>query len=352
MKTTFISTVTLWNSPRSSLDRLQESLTKANTELTTGRHADVGLALGYKVGETLSLRQQRAEIDTLTDSNSVALQRIKTTDDALNSIRDDATKFRDALVGLPLNPPVEIIKNQAEAYLSSLISNLNTSVGGQFVFGGINTKADPANDYAGGGPPSLKDLVAGAFSAPTASGGFNIPQSDPAVSGITADDMNDFLDGPFKAIFEGTGWSALSNASDQNIQSLISPTEKVETSTNANTTPMRQVAMAYTMIFDLGIETLSPAARNVVLKKAIDVLSTAVSGLIDVQATLGTTQAKTDTATERMALQKSIYDERIGHLESVDPTEAKVRVDQLMTQIQTSYSLTAQLKQLSLINYL
>jgi flagellar hook-associated protein 3 FlgL len=351
MKTTFISTVTLWNSPRSSLDKLQASLTKANTELTTGRHADVGLALGYKVGETLSLRQQRAEIDTLTDSNGVATQRLKTTTGALDSIREDATKFRDALVGLPLNPPVGIVKNQAEAYLSSLISNLNTSVGGQFIFGGINTKAAPANDYAGG-PSSLKDLVASAFSAPVLSGGFGVPQSDAGVSGIAAGDMEAFLDGPFKQLFEGTGWNALSNASDQNIQTLISPTEKVETSTNANTTPMRQVAMAYTMIFDLGIETLSPATRNSVIEKAIDVLSTAISGLIDVQASLGTAQAKTDSANERMELQKSIYEERIGQLEAVDPTEAKVRVDQLMTQIQTSYSLTAQLKQLSLINYL
>lgn len=352
MKTTFISTVTLWNSPRSSLDKLQVSLAKANTELTTGRHADVGLALGYKVGESLSLRQQRAEIGTLTDSNGLVIQRLKTTTAALDSIRDDATKFRDALVGLPFNPPVEIIKGEAESYMQSLISNLNTSVGGQFVFGGINTKMKPADGFASGGPPSLKDLVAGAFSAPTGADGFGFPQNDPLVSGITADDMEAFLDGPFKQIFEGPGWNALSNASDQNIQSLISPLEKVETSTNANTPPMRQIAMAYTMIFDLGIESLSSATRNVVIKKAIDVLSTAISGVIGVQADVGTAHAKTERANERMDLQKSIFEERIGQLEAVDPTEAKVRVDQLMTQIQTSYSLTAQLKQLSLINYL
>ncbi len=352
MKTTFISTVTLWNSPRAALDKLQDNLAKANTELTTGRHADVGLALGYKVGEALSLRQQRAEIETLTDSNGLVIQRLKTTTAALDSIRDDATKFRDALVGLPLNPPVEIIKGEAKAYMESLISNLNSSVGGQFVFGGINTKVKPADDYAGGGPPSLKDLVAGAFSAPTGAGGFGFPQNDALVSGIAAGDMEAFLDGPFKQIFEGPGWGALSNASDQNIQSLISPLEKVETSTNANTLPMRQIAMAYTMIFDLGVESLSTATRNVVLNKAIGILSTAISGIIGVQADVGTAHAKTERATERMDLQKSIFEERIGQLEAVDPTEAKVRVDQLMTQIQTSYSLTAQLKQLSLINYL
>jgi flagellar hook-associated protein 3 FlgL len=53
-----------------------------------------------------------------------------------------------------------------------------------------------------------------------------------------------------------------------------------------------------------------------------------------------------------MSLQKDIFDAKIIHLEAVDPAEAKVRVDRLMTQIQTSYSLTAQLKSMSLINYL
>jgi len=353
MKTTFISTTTLWNSPRSSLDKLQQSLTKANTELTTGRYADVGLALGNRTGEALSLRQQLSELEALKDSNNLALQRLDTTTGALDSIREAATEFRDALVGLPVvNPPVSTIKSQAKAYLESLTSDLNISVGGQFIFGGINTKTKPAAGYEGGTPLSTKDAVANVFSQPVASGGFGFPQSSPLVSGISPADMEAFLDGPFKDLFEGAGWETYSSASDQNIQSLVSTTEKVETSTNANTTAMRQIAMAYTMIYDLGIESLSQETRDVVIKKAADVLSGAVTGLIQVQADLGTSQAKVKSANERMDLQASIFQDHIGKLESVDPTEAKVRVDQLMTQIQTSYSLTAQLRQLNLINFL
>ena len=97
---------------------------------------------------------------------------------------------------------------------------------------------------------------------------------------------------------------------------------------------------------------LSAETRDVVIGKAIEILSTAVSGIIDVQAEIGTSHAKAESANERMDLQKSIFEERIGKLEAVDPAEAKVRVDQLVTQIQSSYSLTAQLKQLSLINYI
>jgi flagellin-like hook-associated protein FlgL len=70
------------------------------------------------------------------------------------------------------------------------------------------------------------------------------------------------------------------------------------------------------------------------------------------QSKLGAVQEKVEEADERMSLQKDIFDAKIIHLEAVDPAEAKVRVDRLMTQIQTSYSLTAQLKSMSLINYL
>lgn len=353
MKATFISTTTLWNSPRTSLDKLQKNLVKANTELTTGRYADVGLQLGNKTGDSLSLRQQLSELEALTESNNLALQRLESSTAALDSIRETATKFRDALAGLPVgNPPVATIKSEAEAYLESLVSDLNTAVGGQFLFGGINTKTTPVVGYDGGTPLTLRTVVMNTFSQPVATGGFGFPQSSAAVSTISAFDMETFLDGPFTNLFNGADWDTFSNASNQNIQSQISPTEKVDTSTNANTAAMRQIAMAYTMIYDLGIENMNPEARDVVIKKSAEVLSNAVTDLILVQAELGTSESKVNNANERMGLQQSIFKKQVGNLESVDPAEAKVRVDKLMTQIETSFSLTAQLRQLNLINYI
>ena len=87
MRTTFVSTLALWNSSKTSLDKLQTGLVKANKELVTGREADVGLKLGYKTGQTLSLRQDRAEIDALVDSNASILLRMKSSTTALDQIR-------------------------------------------------------------------------------------------------------------------------------------------------------------------------------------------------------------------------------------------------------------------------
>jgi flagellar hook-associated protein 3 FlgL len=341
--------MSLWNSSKSSLDKLQANLVKANKELVSGREADVGLKLGYKTGTTLSLRQDRAELDALTDSNASALLRIKSTSKTLDQIRTTADKLMDALIATPMTAAsVGAIEYQAKTNLSGLISALNTDAGGQFIFGGLNSQEKPLNNYADG---AAKAAVDAAFTAaPPLGFGFN--QDAAAVSTITPAQMEAFLDGPFADLFKGANWQNWSNASSENIQSRISPQEKLEASANANDEAIQKLAMAYTMVFDLGLRGLSDETRGVLVNKAIETFSTAVTGLTGMQSKLGTVQEKIEQAGERMSLQKDILDEKITHLEAVDPAEAKIRIDQLTTQLQTSYSLTAQLKNLSLTNFI
>ena len=144
---------------------------KANKELVSGREADVGLKLGYKTGTTLSLRQDRAELDALTDSNASVLLRIKSTTKVLDQIRTTADKFMDALIATPMSQAsVQAIRYQAETNLDGLISSFNTNVGGQFIFGGLNSQEKPLNSYAGG---AAKAAVDAAFTAgPPAGFGF------------------------------------------------------------------------------------------------------------------------------------------------------------------------------------
>lgn len=449
MRTTFVSTLALWNSSKTSLDKLQTGLVKANKELVTGRESDVGLKLGYKTGQTLSLRQDRAEIDALVDSNASILLRMKSSTTALDQVRSTGDKFMDALIATPLSSSsIPTLMYQAKANLQNLISSMNNTAGGQYIFGGINSQEKPLNDYAGGTPPlrpnvsipvsglsnsdvikfkvggnleqvfsvnaetTVDNLVASINAAVTANtlsgveasrdpvtgnlvlkstdltgktdvtGSFTdvdgtavpvegsvtrSPQAavasafrstfgfgidDAAVSTIMPDDMKAFLDGSFTALFEGANWQDWSNASSQNIQSKISLREKVEASANANDPGIQKMAMAYTMVFDLGLDRLGEGTREALVNKAIATFSEATTGVTTLQSRLGAVQEKVEEADERMSLQKDILDEKIIHLEAVDPAEAKIRVDRLMTQIQTSYSLTAQLRTMSLINYL
>ncbi|MCG7392028.1 flagellar hook-associated family protein [Microvirga sp. ACRRW] len=344
MKTTFISTTTLWNSPRSTLDKLQSDLVKANKEVVTGRHMDVGLALGRQTGKTLSLRQERLTLDTLTDSNATTALRLKTTSAALDQVRAVADTFKNSLIGMPVgSQDVSLVASQAKAGLSKLTSTLNESTGSQYLFGGVNSKVQPFNIYEAG-PKAAIDKAFSDF--------FHFPQGDSRVAEITPGQMKDFIDGPLASVFDGAWKGTWSNASDQNIQSLISPAERIKTSVSADDNAFRQLTMAYVMTFDLGIAGMTNETRSYLVSRIVGTLGDGISSVTDVQADLGTAQQKIDQANERMSLQKTFLDERITNYEAVDPAEAKVRVDKLSTQIQTSYSLTAQLNQLSLINFI
>ncbi|WP_243374124.1 flagellar hook-associated family protein [Microvirga solisilvae] len=345
MKTTFISSSTLWNSPRATLDKLQSEIVKANKEVVTGRHADVGLALGRTTGKSLSLRQERATLDALTDSNTTATLRLKSTAATLDQVRASANTFRDSLIGVRVGvQDVPLIKGQAKAALDKLISAANENIGGQYVFGGINSKVKPLNAYEFAAKADIDEAFLTHFT---------FPQSDAAqVAEITPDEMKAFIEGPLADLFENQWKGTWSEASDKNIQNLISPTERVETSANVNETAFRQLAMGYVMTFDLGIENLNDGAREYLLNSVIGTLGNGINEITQVQADLGTAQQKIDEANERMSFQKNFFEERVTNYEAVDPAEAKVRVDQLATQIQTSYSLTAQLNQLSLIKFI
>jgi flagellar hook-associated protein 3 FlgL len=78
----------------------------------------------------------------------------------------------------------------------------------------------------------------------------------------------------------------------------------------------------------------------------------AVTEVTASQTTLGLAQSRTSQAVTRITAQQKILNDSVLNLEEVDPYEAATRVNDLKTQIETSYQLTVQLQSMSLLNYL
>ena len=70
------------------------------------------------------------------------------------------------------------------------------------------------------------------------------------------------------------------------------------------------------------------------------------------QAKLGLTENKVSSATDRIKSQVDLFQRNLIDLEGVDPYEASTRITSLLSQIETSYALTARMQQLSLVNFL
>ena len=111
-------------------------------------------------------------------------------------------------------------------------------------------------------------------------------------------------------------------------------------------------AMTYTAITDLGLGELSRGSSQAVIDKAIGNVSEAIQGLTSIKARLGVSQNRVAAADERLSIQRDIINRQIVDLENVDPFETATRVNSLMTQVEMSYSLTARIRQLSLLQHM
>lgn len=349
MKTSSISTLAIVNATRETRTNLQAKLVEAQKESSTGRYADVGLTLGYLTQRTVSLRQDFDRAQTFKDSNIVASARLDLTQTTLDGMASSAQEFLTTLMAARASPTAAgTAITDAKNKLTSFEAALNTTANGTHIFAGVNTDVKPISTYFGTPPSAAQTAMANAFTTE-----FGMAQSAPGVETISGADMTAFLDGAFADLFNNANWTTTwSSASDQNISSRISSNERIETSTNANEGPFRALAQAYTMIADLGIKDLGPEAYQAVVNKAIEIVGQATADLTQLRAGLGTAEERIGAANDRMDLQMNLVKEHIGQLEGVDPYEATAKVNGLLVQIETAYSLTARLQNLTLLNYL
>lgn len=349
MKIGFTSTAALNSVPRLQTLRLQSELNDAQKELQTQRHADVGVAIGLDTAQSVQLRSELDRIDQIKTSNGVAASRLDLVQNTLSNMSKTASDMIGQLFGARSSTtgPASIAAS-GKAALKSLTDGLNSQMAGNFLFAGINTDVKPLQDYFGTPAPASQQSVQNAFQSY-----FGFPPTDPQAKNIPASQMQDFLDTSFTDLFSAANWSAnWSSASDQNIKSRVSSNELVDTSTNANETPFRELASAYTMLSDLNVQGLSQGAYQAVVDKATKVIGGAVKDLTEVQAALGVSQSRITDANDRMSIQSDVLNKHIALLENVDPYEATTRVNALMTQLETAYAMTARIQQLSILKYL
>jgi flagellar hook-associated protein 3 FlgL len=343
MRTSLVSTASLVGTPRTNISQMQRDLVRLNQEVVTSRLADVGLTLGARTSQSVSLHIDSSALSSLVDSNGAVAARLEQQQSALDSLRSGADGFMQSLITAQSSGEDGSLVEAARSALASFTQAVNVSDGRNYLFGGINSTTAPLADYDSG--PGA--AVTAAFTAK-----FGFAPDDPAATGITGAQMSDFLDNEFAALFADPAWSAdWSSASDQVIRSRIDTATSISTSVSANEPAMRKLAEAYTLVGYLGYEGLSDDAQKAIIDKANSLVGDGNDGLVEIQGSLGGVQNQVTEATNRLETQQSILATHIESLEGVDATEAKVKLDTLTTQIEMSYSLTAKLLQMSLLNY-
>jgi flagellar hook-associated protein 3 FlgL len=344
----FPSTPSLSEETRQSIAQLQLRLVQAQKELSTGRHSDVGLALGASTGSIISLRQDLNRTDATLDANGTVFTRLKASQAGLQAMSTEAQSLLSSLIDAKTSVGSrEALLQQAESGFKAFINTANGSFDGQYLFSGINSDVKPLDDFYGPGS-AARQSVDGAFLSK-----FGVTQADPSVSSISSNDMKAFLAGAFAEVFTDPSWGgAWSSASDKNVTNRISRNEVVGTSVSAHDQAFRMLASAFSMVTGIGFDKLSETAKQEVLDSAISAAGDAISGIVNLQSTLGVTEERLSTANDTLKLQKNILSNSIDNLEGVDAAEVSTRIANLMSQLETAYTLTSRINQLSLLKYL
>lgn len=344
----YISSAALHASMRSSILSSQQQLADAQKEVSSGTYADLGLTLGSASGQLLSLTAQADRLGAYTATNGLAESRLTSTATALTSLQTTATTFMKILTTDSTGGgSTSGLQGTAASNLQALIAGLNTSVDDQAIFGGLNTATAPIARYDA--TSAGKVAVDNAFAAT-----FGVSQTDPGAASITASQMSDFLTTSFAGLYSAASYAAnWSTATDATQSSEIAPGQTVTSSVSANEAAMRQLTQAYTMVaeFTGPQSTLSASAQQAVIKTSIAVISLALSGLTEIQATVGGQQNAITTANTLISAQATMLAGRTSALHDTDAYALTTKISSLQTQLQASFELTAALRKLSLTNY-
>lgn len=344
MEASYVSTAALRNQPRLEVTRLQAELADRASEVATGRHADVGLALGSNTGRMVALRNDAALMETLMRSNTAAAARLTLIQAGLSDIRENAAEVLETLIALPPGAQAaSLIELEGQAALDRLADRLNASDGGSFLFGGTNTTNAPFTRFENGPQAVLEAAFLTKFGVAVGSAG---------AAAISTTDMADFLANEFAALFDDPVWTTdWSSASSTDLESRIAISERTVTGTNANEGSIRLTTEGLAMVAGLGLGALNEETRQVVVDTARLRLGQATADVAALQSSLGFSENAIAKANERMLLSRNLLLQSIGEAEEADPAEAKVRLDLLTTQIEMSFALTGQLSRMSILNY-
>ncbi|WP_062014299.1 flagellar hook-associated family protein [Aureimonas sp. AU4] len=358
-----ISSLSLGNASRASIQRIQSALKDATTEAGSLRHADVGRTLGQVTGNAVSYRAQDTSISRMLESNKLVTARLELTDDTMESIYKSAESFSGSLItGVATSSGTSTLVANAATNLQQLVGSLNLNVEGQYYMAGTMSDVMPAKD----GSADVKAKFAAFL---TASGASGVDTVDPAklsayfsdtgwTDGSTVpptlyrfDDLFD-VQTDASGVESGAWKDNWSNANSDAAQSRISKSETIASSVSANEAAFRKVASAYAMISSLGLETMNEGVRSAVATEATKRLKAGMDEITALRSDVGMRLGRVEAANASLTQQKDVVSAAFQRLEGVDETEAALRLNSLKTQLETAYAVTGKLQGLSLLNYL
>ncbi|MDK3016720.1 flagellin [Pseudodonghicola flavimaris] len=352
-----VSSLQLNTANRSYVASATKLLQTAGQELSTGVKADIFADLGASAALDLTLRAREANTQAYLTSNDILdskLQAMLTSVDAARESADSVlqTSIVNASRG---TTGVSALNEEAEAALESIIASLNISFNGDYLFSGIDSDAQPLSRWdeidteTGTSPAQLLSGIVGSGPATLAEAEDMIARFDAFFDSANADASENF-EGVF---FNGTPAQAADGTPSARVTARLDADQSLEYGVQANDQGFRDILKGLAMLAVVDVSTIEDdATYKAWMEAANTALGNGVEGALGASADIGFNQQVVENASTRLGDLSLVQQTQIAAYENVDPYEAATRVENLQYQLEASYTVTAKLSQMSLLNYL
>lgn len=313
---------------RTDLERLTRELSSGVTQDLVGKFkGNFGPLSGIERGivRMESYRVVIAEHRLVTGSVQAALDNLRVLGDisgALLTVPDGSDPTFATLAG-----------RDALGRFSSALSNLNVQSGGRTVFSGVETDTAAV---------SGADAFMAALEAEIVLAG-----------ALTANDVSTVVQTWFAP---GGGFDTVGYLGGVQAGSgpRLSDSETASAPPTAGHPAIRGFLSALAMggLLGRGVLAANPAEQGRLARLAGEALVVAESGLVDLQAEIGTTEGQLQRAEIEVSSEADALEIARAGLVEADPYETAVGLQTAEAQLQTIYTITARLSRLSLSEYL
>jgi len=314
--------------------RLKADLARLSAELSSGQVADPARRLGAGLPRLADLDRQLGLTEGFTRATVQVTHSLRIMQNALDAVEGARSALADnALLvsGTGGSMRVTTVAETARQGFSTTVSALNARIGNQSLFAGRATDVSPLAP-ADQMLAALRLAVAGA---------------------VTVQDAVDVVDAWFAPGggfhtdgYLGDSGVPLSRQVDQGVTVTI----PLRADDPALTGILAATAMA--ALADDPALAFSDEARRQLVARAGERLLTAAEPLVQTAARLGQAEARLDAVASTHAARSSALSLMRTELLAADPFDAAAALQEVQTQLETHYALTARLSRLSLANYL
>ena len=315
--------------------RIRDSLTSLQGELATGAAADIGLERPGVAGGLAALRAERASLAAFADSNAVVSSRLSAAQQSLGVIQSSTIDLGSLLIGPAATKTAT--GAQAASALDAVATQLDQTFAGSALF--KDAGAVPVN-----GVDYVSNLAA-RFKADFVSH-FGFDPASVAAKSLASADIATFVNQELDAMVAPRAGAGDATAT------RISSGATVSSFVDRQDPSLQGAVAAIVATHELATSAISEAVFSGVATTLSTHVQSAGNQLAGLRARVGLEQTRVQQADDANTSRVQTLDQAIGKIEDIDPYQAITQVNQLMTQIQASYQLTAKLQDLSLAKYL